>query len=783
MASIEEINATVAAMLQAGSSFSEVRDFLEQSSVGELDSEAKEQIRQNLIDNIISPDLGEKPEGQISNPDDNAYTGAKVGVEPVDDQSDSFLDNPLPQTSQPDPTEEYEVVAGDYLGKIAADSDTTVAALIELNPELEANPDLIEIGQTITLSSDTPLDTPTTDAPETMPEPEEPADPEWLQQEQLLLQQEQKAEETAYNEANAAADSYEEAKKATEALEAEIAARGYTGTASTEGDPLQAQLLAAKIAEEKASESYQDAYSELNEQKDVVSEQKYVTAEAESTYSEQLAGEQAQAELDKAASDAVIAVVTTDIMQGEDVSADSLEQLEAAAKQAYDTLTTAAQADDQGQYEKEQVENLEKLVEDTTELYETADKAYTEVQDKVVEEAERETKETDALIGSLYNEDGIDRDEQGNLKVGENLDTKAEQDAALAAIDEQIEDIESLLGTQTKEFIDVDGDGIQDPGEVVNASNAELLGAETISSLEAQKAELLKLEGDIIAATDLIKASEELIAAGGDPNAKAMQSFWANAPKYDPKVQFRFKVMIGAATQTGMSLQDALGDGIETSPSGDPYNDIPDDTKGNVWYAKSVDKPTIQLATFAENFYPTGYTVSNVTPMIETPTFSTISMTLVDPTYPNATRKLLRWFRRAGYNDHQTPTTNKALGKSPVNVFMESIGPVEIQQLDSDGEPLETWTLMDAFPAEINFGKLDYSSSDLVEISIVWKYRSFKARMHVKGAEEDFTYFNNYQAQDGGGDGCEARYLREGKKLGRTKDEWKRRLPDGDPCK
>ena len=761
MASIEEINATVAAMLQAGSSFSEVRDFLEQSSVGELDSEAKEQIRQNLIDNIISPDLGEKPEGEIPSYGDS------------ENQSDSFLDNPLPQTSQPDPTVEYEVASGDYLGKIAADNDTTVAALIELNPELEANPDLIEIGQTITLSSDAPLDTPAPDEKINIfaddYEPEESTDPEWLQKQQ-------KAEETAYNEANAAADSYEEAKKATEALEAEIAARGYTGTASTEGDPLQAQLLAAKIAEEKASEASQDAYSEFIEQKDF-------TAEKESLYSEQLAGEQAQAELDKAASDAVIAVVTTDIMQGEDVSADSLEQLEAAAKQAYDTLTTAAQADDQGQYEKEQVENLEKLVEDTTELYETADKAYTEVQDKVVEEAERETKETDALIGSLYNEDGIDRDEQGNLKVGENLDTKAEQDAALAAIDEQIEDIESLLGTQTKEFIDVDGDGIQDPGEVVNASNAELLGAETISSLEAQKAELLKLEGDIIAATDLIKASEELIAAGGDPNAKAMQSFWANAPKYDPKVQFRFKVMIGAATQTGMSLQDALGDGIETSPSGDPYNDIPDDTKGNVWYAKSVDKPTIQLATFAENFYPTGYSVSNVTPMIETPTFSTISMVLVDPTYPNATRKLLRWFRRAGYNDHQTPTTNKALGKSPVNVFMESIGPVEIQQLDSDGEPLETWTLMDAFPAEINFGKLDYSSADLVEISIVWKYRSFKAQMHVKGAEEDFTYFNNYVAPDAGGDGCEARYLREGKKLGRTKDEWKSRLPDGDPCK
>ena len=778
MASIEEINATVAAMLQAGSSFSEVRDFLEQSSVGSMDSASKEKIysayeeaRTATLAETSDGLLGEKPEGEITSYGDS------------ESQSDSFLDNPLPQTSQPDPaapdpTEEYEVVGGDYLIKIAADNDTTVDALIELNPELEANPDLIEIGQTITLSETVIPCTPTTDATpapdEALSQPEEPADPDYL----AVQKQNYEDAATVSDQTEAA---YVALKEEREALEAEIAAGGDTGTvaisADIEGDSLQAQLLAAKIAEEKALQVASDARMDLIEEGDVLDQ-------AESLYSEQLAGEQAQADLDKAAGDAVTEVMTTDIMQGKDVSADSLEQLEAAAKQAYDTLTTAAQADDQGQYEKEQVENLEKLVEDTTELYETATTAYTEVQDKVVEEAERETKETDALIGSLYNEDGIDRDEQGNLTVGENLDTVAEQEAALAAIDEQIEDIESLLGTQTKEFVDVDGDGIQDPGEVVNASNAELLGDEAISDLEAQKAELLKLEGDIIAATDLIKATDALIAAGGDPNAKAMQSFWANAPKYDPKVQFRFKVMIGAATQTGMSLQDALGDGIEVSPSGDPYNDIPDDTNGNVWYAKSVDKPTIQLATFAENFYPTGYTVSNVTPMIETPTFSTISMVLVDPTYPNATRKLLRWFRRAGYNDTQTPATNKALGNLPaVKVFMDSIGPVEIQQLDSNGKPLETWTLMDAFPAEINFGKLDYSSSDLVEISIVWKYRSFKARMHVKGAEEDFTYFNNYQAQDAGGSGCEARYQREGKKLGRTKDQWKSRLPDGDPCK
>ena len=192
--------------------------------------------------------------------------------------------------------------------------------------------------------------------------------------------------------------------------------------------------------------------------------QKDVTAEAESLYSKQLAEKQAQAELDKAAGDAVTEVMTTDIMQGKDVSADSLEQLEAAAKQAYDTLTTAAQADDQGQYEKEQVENLEKLVEDTTELYETATKAYEEVQEEVVKKADKETKETAALIDEFTGEDGFGTDAQGNITVGENIDTDEERDALAAAIDAQIADVDKLITGSTNEYgpgdwVDVNDDG------------------------------------------------------------------------------------------------------------------------------------------------------------------------------------------------------------------------------------------------------------------------------------------------------------------------------------
>ena len=319
----------------------------------------------------------------------------------------------------------------------------------------------------------------------------------------------------------------------------------------------------------------------------------------------------------------------------------------------------------------------------------------------------------------------------------------------------------------------------------MGATNAELLGEEAISDLEDQKEQLEKLQSKLVEATELIDATDALIDAGGDPHAKAMQSFWSNAPKYDPKAQFRFKVIIGGTTNTGMALQDALGGGQDVSPSGDPYNDIPDDTGGSVWYAKSVDKPTIQFAKFAEGFHRMGFDASDVQPLVEQPTFSPISMTLIDPTYPNATRKLLRWIRRSGYMDEQVKKTNFSLGNlSPVDAFMSSIGDVQIQQLDSDGKVLEIWWLQEAFPAEINFGKLDYSSADFVEIGITWAYKSVKVQMEVKGAEEKFTYFKGYnppaRPAAGKANTCDLRHVSSG--TSETLKDWRQGLSSGDKC-
>ena len=51
-----------------------------------------------------------------------------------------------------------------------------------------------------------------------------------------------------------------------------------------------------------------------------------------------------------------------------------------------------------------------------------------------------------------------------------------------------------------------------------------------------------------------------------------------------------------------------------------------------------------------------------------------------------------------------------------------SIRTIIIDQLDSDGKPLETWTLHDAFVKSVDFGQLAYEDDGLVEITISISY-------------------------------------------------------------
>jgi len=64
---------------------------------------------------------------------------------------------------------------------------------------------------------------------------------------------------------------------------------------------------------------------------------------------------------------------------------------------------------------------------------------------------------------------------------------------------------------------------------------------------------------------------------------------------------------------------------------------------------------------------------------------------------------------------------------SPTRKFMNSkyseyAGIVTLTLWDGCGAPLEIWKIQDAWPQAINFGDLDYSSSDTVDIELTLRY-------------------------------------------------------------
>jgi len=292
----------------------------------------------------------------------------------------------------------------------------------------------------------------------------------------------------------------------------------------------------------------------------------------------------------------------------------------------------------------------------------------------------------------------------------------------------------------------------------------------------------------------------------------AKGGFWTANTGFEPKAQFRFKVEID-----GLAFEDAPGT-VGESNQGDYANDQKVPGEQIAWYAKSVDKPGIEiLSNVTEGDYFTlGAANSTIDINLAQPKLKPITMTLVDPTYPNVTRKLLRWIRRTGYNDSQVAAALNTINRSAQDALLKTIGHVRIYQLDNTArsargaelarlrelgfEPnedlsLEVWTLYNAYPSTIDFGKLDYSSSDLVEIQITWVYSNFTCEMiklpdGTGDIEQAFTYFKDF-ADFGGFDiaekpdvaknNCQARYDRAGNKP-TSLELWKSGLPEDDPC-
>ena len=251
-------------------------------------------------------------------------------------------------------------------------------------------------------------------------------------------------------------------------------------------------------------------------------------------------------------------------------------------------------------------------------------------------------------------------------------------------------------------------------------------------------------------ADDIRKPARPVIDIGNfdDPVNK---QFWTlqSSPKggifgRPPKAQFRYKVVVpGLALQDSRTGEEAADGTAATRGGSDKFDDEKDGEGGLVWYAKSVDKPGIDIPDDTKDHYQTFGVKALPRPRVTSPTYKPINMIIVDPYYPNATRKVARMFRRGGLNDQKARDAINPNGTLTdfSDSFLETVGEVVIYQLDEKGNPIEKWTLYGAYPDKVDFGKLDYSSDDLVEISLTFYYSRFSVEFPKIGDEQPFTYF------------------------------------------
>ena len=134
-----------------------------------------------------------------------------------------------------------------------------------------------------------------------------------------------------------------------------------------------------------------------------------------------------------------------------------------------------------------------------------------------------------------------------------------------------------------------------------------------------------------------------------------------------------------------------------------------------LWYAKTVDKPKFEISSTEHKYLNhTFYYPGSVT-------WQEISVAMVDPVDPDMTATFSDMVVQSGYSP---PTDANSLGSISKAKAAAALGTVTITQIDSDGNPLEVWTLWNAFIMSMKQDDLDYTSDDLatttLEIRFDW---------------------------------------------------------------
>lgn len=190
-------------------------------------------------------------------------------------------------------------------------------------------------------------------------------------------------------------------------------------------------------------------------------------------------------------------------------------------------------------------------------------------------------------------------------------------------------------------------------------------------------------------------------------------SFWVQQSA-NPKRKFRFRIEISSGTWAGGTV---------------------------IWYAKTCTAPAAEVSSVEHMFSDHVFNFPGRTK------WSDVEMVLVDPAGdPNITdddahtvanfNELLTKF---GYQIPTDGSTAANYGTISRNKVTDAI--INIVALNDEGDPIETWTLMNAFPIAFKYGDFDYGSDDLREFTLTWKYDYAKCVL-AQGGASGTEYFS-----------------------------------------
>ena len=133
-----------------------------------------------------------------------------------------------------------------------------------------------------------------------------------------------------------------------------------------------------------------------------------------------------------------------------------------------------------------------------------------------------------------------------------------------------------------------------------------------------------------------------------------------------------------------------------------------------VWWAKTVGKPSYTITESEHSFLTHKFYYPG---RVE---WGEIEMTLVDPVDPfSAAAQINALVEASGYIMPGSPSDLRTMSKGK---SVAAIGNIHIDQIDAEGNTIESWELKNPFIKSAKFGDLDYTGDELTEISLSLRY-------------------------------------------------------------